>query len=65
MDIIITIGAYITAIGTIIGAVNKLLDKKLDKVYDVINKHEETIDDRDRKKNKISNCFLLSIFTSW
>ena len=50
MDIIITIGAYITAIGTIIGAVNKLLDKKLDKVYDVINKHEETIDDRDRKK---------------
>ena len=50
MDMVITIGAYITAIGTIIGAVNKLLDKKLDKVYDVINKHEETIDDRDRKK---------------
>ena len=50
MDMIITIGAYVTAIGTIIGAVNKLLDKKLEKVYRVIETHEKTIDDRDRKK---------------
>jgi hypothetical protein len=50
MDIIITIGAYITAIGTIIGAINKILDNKLKTVYKVIDEHEETIDDRDRKK---------------
>ena len=43
MDIIITIGAYITAIGTIIGAINKLLDKKLEKVYNTIENHEKKI----------------------
>lgn len=50
MDIIITIGTYITAIGTIIGAINKLLDKKLEKVYNTIENHEKKRDDRDRKK---------------